>query len=200
MRIELNTNDESVHGLRHLAGLLLALAGETVAPAKPTSAIGAIVEAPQATVGQNGASSQPVISAGEAAGNEAGAEASAGTPADDAPAASVTRKRRTKAEMEAARAAEAGNVSAAATETDTGSTAGASTNVDAAATGSTSEPSPGNDKALTLDDVRAALQRYTEKTSMQHAIVLLKNYGASRISELNAEQYGLFIAECDAKE
>lgn len=199
MRIELNTNDESVHGLRHLAGLLLALAGETVAPAQPNSAIGAIVEAPQATVGQNGASSQPVISAGEAAGNEAGAEAGAGTPADDAPAASVTRKRRTKVEMEAARAAEAGNADAGSV--DTSSTTGSETSSQESAQSANAAPSntSASDKPLTLDDVRAALQRYTEKTSMQHAIVLLKNYGASRISELNAEQYGLFITECDGE-
>lgn len=51
---------------------------------------------------------------------------------------------------------------------------------------------------LSLDDVRAALQRYTAVHGMQNGISILKSYGAGRISELDANQYALFIAECDA--
>lgn len=50
----------------------------------------------------------------------------------------------------------------------------------------------------TIDDVRAALQRYTASHSMTEGIALLKGYGAGRISELSEEQYPLFVAECDA--
>ncbi|VWC95623.1 hypothetical protein BLA39750_02201 [Burkholderia lata] len=208
MRIELNTNDESPRGMRQLAALLMALAGDD-ASQRPVPGTAQVVPAaggtlvdltPQATVGINGASSEPVprSPAGDPAGTEAGAEAAA--TAGDAPASTVTadekqkRTRRTKAEMEAARAS--GQIKPEATGNGVSDATAA---VQAGALPSTITGEPGKESpSNTIDDVRAALQRYTEKHSMQHGITLLKNYGANRISELDAAQYGLFIAECDA--
>jgi hypothetical protein len=49
----------------------------------------------------------------------------------------------------------------------------------------------------TLEDARKALQSYSQKTSMDDAIQLLKKFGAQRISDLNDENRANFIAECE---
>lgn len=146
-------------------------------------------EQPQPEVGENTGSAAPDVSSGEPAVSDAGAEAAA--TADEAPAATVKRTRRTKAEMEAAKAAESGNAQAAGSPDTSESEAQSS----AGDSGQAADPAP-----LTIDDVRAALQRYTAANSMPLGIALLKNYGAGRISELREDQYALFIAECDGAE
>ena len=53
-------------------------------------------------------------------------------------------------------------------------------------------------KPATLDDVRSALQALTAEKGIPAGIELLKSFGAGRISELFADQYGEFIAKCAA--
>lgn len=53
-------------------------------------------------------------------------------------------------------------------------------------------------KPLTLDEVRAALQQYTASKGVPAGIELLKKFGAGRISELDADNYASFVAECAA--
>lgn len=53
-------------------------------------------------------------------------------------------------------------------------------------------------KAYTIDDVRAALQGFTAQHGMASGIDLLKNFGASRVSELKVGDYAAFIAGCGA--
>lgn len=50
--------------------------------------------------------------------------------------------------------------------------------------------------SLSLDDIRAALQKYTQKHSIEAGIELLKKFGAQRVSELPAEKYAEFVGEC----
>lgn len=50
--------------------------------------------------------------------------------------------------------------------------------------------------SLTLDDVRSALQKFTQKHSIEAGIELLKKFGAQRVSELPAEKYGEFVGVC----
>jgi len=51
-------------------------------------------------------------------------------------------------------------------------------------------------KTPTIDDVRAALQGFTERHDMAKGIAKLKEFGAQRISELAEGSYVNFIAEC----
>lgn len=55
-----------------------------------------------------------------------------------------------------------------------------------------------SDKELSIDDVRAALQQFTVAHGVPKGIELLKEYGASRISELGAEHYAAFVEACAA--
>lgn len=50
--------------------------------------------------------------------------------------------------------------------------------------------------SASLDDVRAALQKYTQGKGVPAGIELLKEFGAARISELKEESYGAFIGRC----
>jgi hypothetical protein len=52
--------------------------------------------------------------------------------------------------------------------------------------------------ALTLDEVRAALQQFTASKGVPAGIELLKKYNAGRISELAEENFAAFAAECAA--
>lgn len=63
------------------------------------------------------------------------------------------------------------------------------------------EPTPASDasstdKPASLDEVRAALQAFTAKSGVPAGIELLKKYNAARISELEEQHYGAFIADC----
>ena len=51
-------------------------------------------------------------------------------------------------------------------------------------------------KAVSLDEVRAALQQFTAAKGVPAGIELLKKFNAGRISELAAEHYTAFVAEC----
>lgn len=51
-------------------------------------------------------------------------------------------------------------------------------------------------RALSIDEVRAALQQYTAAKGVPAGIELLKEYGAGRISELSSSQYPLFVERC----
>jgi hypothetical protein len=53
-------------------------------------------------------------------------------------------------------------------------------------------------KPITLDDVRAALQKFTSVSGIPAGIELLKKFGANRISELKAEDYAAFVEGCEA--
>lgn len=87
------------------------------------------------------------------------------------------RHRRTKAEMEAARAAEQQEV---APEPEGETHAEESVAAEPAA-----QP--------TADEVRAALQAFVGKHGMPDALVLLKTFDAERVSEVPAERYAEFI-------
>lgn len=60
-----------------------------------------------------------------------------------------------------------------------------------------SAPAP-EPAAFTIDDVRAALQGFTARQGLPAGIGLLKQFGASRISELKAEDYAAFVKGCAA--
>lgn len=49
---------------------------------------------------------------------------------------------------------------------------------------------------FTIDGVRVALQQFTAVKGVPAGVALLKEFGASRISELKAEQYDAFVAQC----
>lgn len=55
-----------------------------------------------------------------------------------------------------------------------------------------------SDKPLTLDEVRAALQTFTASKGVPAGIELLKEFGAGRVSELDAGKYANFVAKCAA--
>jgi len=59
------------------------------------------------------------------------------------------------------------------------------------------EPVAASDKPLTLDEVRAALQSFTATKGVPAGIELLKDFGATRISELAAEKYNDFVVKCE---
>lgn len=107
----------------------------------------------------------------------------------DTDAEPVKRKRRTKAEMEAARAAETAPAPEPAAETPAGEEIEAAP--DAA-------PAPTVAKTFTQDDVRNALQNYTKAKGLTAGIDLLNSYDVRRISELNPEFYAEVIAKCEA--
>ena len=87
------------------------------------------------------------------------------------PMAPVKRVRRTKAEIEAARAAEAPAPAPAPTPTPTPAPAPGPTSI-------IELPVP------TLDKLRSALQSYTERKGMPAGIELLKDFDCARVSEL----------------
>lgn len=51
-------------------------------------------------------------------------------------------------------------------------------------------------KALSIDEVRAALQQFTAAKGVPAGIDLLKEFGAGRISELSSGQYQVFVERC----
>lgn len=192
MNIEINPDFEKSTTLRALSAFLTLLADEAEGSTKDSAILSAIVQKglnheaehikayADAVVygtgvtldGEHVPIDQVVVQAQEKA-----EPAPLQAQEEAAPKEAVKRTRRTKAEM----AADAGNAVPAAAE----------------------KAAPATDSAtadLTIDDVRAALQRYTAVHGMPDGIALLKNYGAGRISELGLEQYPLFIAECDAVE
>lgn len=62
------------------------------------------------------------------------------------------------------------------------------------------EPEKQPDKKVTLDDARSALrglQSRIGEDDMATPIALLKDFGATRISEVKAEDYAAFVAACD---
>jgi hypothetical protein len=181
MNIEINPDYEKSTTLRALSAFLTLLADEQEGETKDAAILSAIVqkglnhEEPELVVKMNG---QEVAATVEGTTlTLAPAEAEPAPLQAQEEAAPPKRTRRTKAEM----AADAGNAAPAAAE----------------------KAAPATDSATveaSIDDVRAALQRYTAVHGMPDGIALLKNYGAGRISELGVEQYPLFIAECDAVE
>jgi hypothetical protein len=99
------------------------------------------------------------------------------------------RTRRTKAEMEAAKAESTPEISKAAQHPAT-------------STAETLPPSAGQPNTpVSIDDLRSALQAYTSAKGMPAGIDLLKKFGCSRISELAAKDDGTkqnFMAEAKA--
>jgi hypothetical protein len=83
------------------------------------------------------------------------------------------RTRRTKAEIEAAKAEEAANNPAPQPAAQPATTIPPATEQPAA--------------SISIDDLRAALQGYTSAKGMPAGIELLKKFGCSRISELAAK-------------
>lgn len=53
-------------------------------------------------------------------------------------------------------------------------------------------------KPLTIDDVRGALQQFTASNGVPAGVALLKEFEASRISELAEDRYVDFVARCAA--
>jgi hypothetical protein len=52
--------------------------------------------------------------------------------------------------------------------------------------------------ALTIDDMRVALQSFSRKNGVPASVELLKKYNASRISDLAVDRYTDFLKECGA--
>lgn len=193
MNIEINPDYEKSTTLRALSAFLTLLADEAEGETKDQKILSAIVQK-----GLNHVEAAPALAEVNAYREEetlALAEHEAAVEQLVPPAfqpnletqikVDAKRTRRTKAEIEAAKVAEQGNVRAAS-QNSSASEPQSSVGVSVQAAD------------LTIDDVRAALQRYTAVQGMDDGIALLKSYGAGRISELGLEQYPLFIAECDA--
>ena len=62
--------------------------------------------------------------------------------------------------------------------------------------GAQTASAPVESTALTLDEVRPALQAFTAAKGMDAGIQLLKDFGAARISELKAEDFAAFVKKC----
>lgn len=63
------------------------------------------------------------------------------------------------------------------------------------------EPAPAPEPtgpALTIDDMRVALQSFSRKNGVPASVELLKKYNASRISDLAVDRYADFLKECGA--
>lgn len=61
------------------------------------------------------------------------------------------------------------------------------------------EPAPAPEPtgpALTIDDMRVALQSFSRKNGVPASVELLKKYNASRISDLAVDRYTDFLKEC----
>lgn len=56
-----------------------------------------------------------------------------------------------------------------------------------------------SEKSYTVDDVRKALQAYSGREGFPAAAELVKSFGASRITELKADDYAAFIAKTEEK-
>jgi hypothetical protein len=57
------------------------------------------------------------------------------------------------------------------------------------------EPAEASAPSYTVDDVRKALQAYSGREGFPAATELVKSFGATRITELKAEDYAAFIAK-----
>lgn len=139
--------------------------------------------AAQPEVAQNTGSSQPLAtpSLGEAAGQDAAggsAESAAAPAAVDIPKL----KRAGRPKKEAAAQVDPTNASLSA------------------ASSSATSPADTVPVPITLDDLRAALQKIVGAKGMPAAIDLLKSFGAQRISELASEKQADFIAACNEQE
>jgi hypothetical protein len=130
---------------------------------------------PAAASGEEGSSSFPDCAAEGAA----------------APAEKPKRTRRTKAEIEAARAAEQ-----AAQPAPEPAHAPDPFEEPAAAEEPKAAPEPAGDKTYTQEEVRAALQRFTAAKGLTAGIDLLASYGVRRISDLDPSNFAAVIAKC----
>lgn len=147
--------------------------------------------------------SQPLMNHQETAALDAGA------PEMDA--TGKTRVRRTKAQIEADRVAEANNKSAggapgvgpaqeAGVQAGTGSTVSKepAKGSETTASGNGAAGQAGGASAPTQDEVRAALQAVDAKKGMPGVVAVLQKFGKQRISQVEAKDYAAFIAECKA--
>lgn len=107
--------------------------------------------------------------------------------------ADAKRKRRTKAEMEAARAA------AATGELLDGKEVGPPSAIEVAAEATAATPAPAA-AAPEVADVKAALMQVVEKDGLGPTAggKLLAQFGVKRVSELEAKTFAGFIAACNA--
>lgn len=70
-----------------------------------------------------------------------------------------------------------------------------------AAPGKPEQASPTGGEPITIDDLRAALQRLTARDGVPAGIEVLKGFGCSRVSELaekSEEDKAAFVAKCPA--
>lgn len=146
----------------------------------------------QPEVAQNAgsaASVHPVSSFAEgSAVSEPGAEQSA-------PAASVKRGRKPKAEAVAQPAADVPQI----THFEPEAAAEAAPEMNDGQQELPLDEQPAEPaKALSVDEVRAALQQFTAAKGVPAGVALLKEFGAGRISELDASNYAAFVARCAA--
>jgi len=110
-------------------------------------------------------------------------------PATDVEAATPAKRGR-KPKNEVAAAPVEKSPEAASTETEGTQAAASSETADASATAEPELP------ALSIDEVRAALQQFTAVKGVPAGIELLKEFGAGRISELSFSQYPFFVERC----
>lgn len=110
----------------------------------------------------------------------------------------IKRTRRTKAEMEAARAAEArGDMQQAAVHAVRAYTEDPIT---AAAISTAAAPAPATEPPTMLD-VKAAAMRVVERDGLgqEAAFAIVKSFGVTRISALEENQFVAFVDACNAK-
>jgi hypothetical protein len=186
LTIDIDLNTDSREQIAMVANLLNTV---TNAARRPTST--------QPQVVDNSGSTGPGLDLSPGDSVVAGAEVKAAEAEPNSAPAVVKRTRRTKAEMEADAAELAAKEAAALVEKLASSQTPAASV--AAAVGATTDGTAPNATApaLTVDDVRAALQKFTGAKGMPAGIDMLKEFGAARISELKAERFGEFIAKCE---
>jgi hypothetical protein len=174
LTIDIDLNTDSREQIAMVANLLNNV---TNAARRPTSTQPQVVE--NSGSAGPGLSGDSAVSGEVAQGKVTPVDATSPTPVKEA-------KRRSKKEEAAAQVGEP----AAAT-----ATAGSTATQTLAPADAKQENETGIATA-TLDDVRTALQAFTASKGVPAGIELLKEFGAARISELKADQFGAFILRC----
>lgn len=156
---------------------------------------------PQPAVGENtGTSASGSVSLTEGAG--VSGEVASGANAASSPAPEKRKPGRpTKEALEARKAVEAAAMAGHAqggAAAPTGETQAQGSGMVAGSASAGEEKPAGDTKAYTLDDVRAKLQAFTTAKTIDAGLDLLREFGASRVSEVKPEQYAEFMAKCEA--
>lgn len=200
MQITINEYDHP-ETLRAVAVLLNTLAERNTHTGAGIGAITAAVSTTDAqpAVARNTGSSTSVPSLStEGAAVSEGVDVAGETPeAKSTPSASEKPKRGRKPKEETVSGAETAQVSEHAQSVSASATA-PTISEEAATIEPDAAEVPAASSTLTLDDVRAALQKFTAAKGIPAGIELLGQFGAARVSEVKAEDFAAFVEKCGA--